>query len=226
MKWLGRRMIGFTWVLAVAMTAVGVSFAAAAERAICIVCQVKHGEAEPEDVKATRTYEGVTYSFCSDRCAKEFDASPASFVPSSYPHPAPELTVTDLTGKPVEWETLRGKVVLLDFWATWCAPCRKSMPELQALHQRYAEQGFMVLGVSIDDAKSRKKVQSYVTSKKITYPIALDSEKSPTWERFKVKAVPAAFLVDAKGQVVARWNGITDAAEVERKVQELLPKMD
>ena len=82
--------------------------------------------------------------------------------------------------------------MLLDFWATWCVPCKKSMPELQALHDKYAARGFRVVGISIDEGGA-SKVKKYVKSKKLTYPIAVDSEKSPAWEAFRVKAVPAAF---------------------------------
>ena len=99
---------------------------------------------------------------------------------------------------------MKGKVTLVDFWATWCAPCRKSMPELQSLHEKYRARGFSVVGVSIDEGKdAARKVKKFVDAKKITYPIVIDSEKSPTWERFRVKAVPAAFLVDQEGRIVA-----------------------
>jgi thiol-disulfide isomerase/thioredoxin len=184
---------------------------------------VKEGGHGEETVVAWRTYDGVRYGFCSERCAKDFAADPAAYVPASLPRPAPELVAADLKGKPMSWESLKGKVVLVDFWATWCAPCRKAMPELQALHDKYAKRGFTVLGVAIDEGNPVPKIKKFVTSKKITYPIAIDSEEDPTWGRFRVKAVPAAFLIDQEGRIVAQWTGVSaDSREVEEKLAALL----
>ncbi|HKQ56928.1 MAG TPA: redoxin domain-containing protein [Candidatus Eisenbacteria bacterium] len=200
---------------------------AAAEKALCLVCSVKEGASHEEEVKAWRTYEGTRYGFCSEKCASEFDADAAAYVPPVLPRPAPELSVADLAGKPVTWKSLEGRVVLVDFWATWCGPCRKSMPELQALHEKYSARGFTVLGVSIDEGNAAAKVKKFVAARKIRYPIAVDSEKTPTWERYRVKAVPAAFLVDQKGQVVAQWTGTSvDAADLEARLGALLKPTD
>jgi thiol-disulfide isomerase/thioredoxin len=193
---------------------------AAAEKALCLVCSVKSGETEEEEAKAFRTHNGVRYGFCSEACAKEFEADPVAYVPPELPRQAPAIQLTTLDGKALDWSRLRGEVVLLDFWATWCVPCRKSMPELQAIQDRYSN-GFRVIGVSIDD-KGPGPVKKFVRSKKIRYAIAVDSEKAPAWEAFRVKAVPAAFLVDARGQIVAQWTGALDPQKVEEKVKELL----
>ncbi len=201
----------------------GAGWAFAAEKkAMCLVCVVSHGEAEEEEVKAVRPYGGKEYGFCSEKCAKAFDADPAAYIPPSLPRPAPAFSLKALDGSPLSNASLKGKVVLLDFWATWCAPCRKSMPELQALHRKYAGRGFAVVGVSIDEG-GPAKVKKYVAAKKIGYPIALDSEKSPAWDAYRVKAVPAAFLIDRQGRIVAQWTGIpANAAELEIKVAALL----
>jgi thiol-disulfide isomerase/thioredoxin len=180
--------------------------AAAPEKALCLVCKVSHGEAEEEPVKAVVTYAGKEYGFCSEKCAQAFQADPAAYLPPEFPRPAPEFALRDLAGKPISKASLDGKVVLLDFWATWCAPCRKVMPELQALHDKYRARGFSVVGISIDE-DGPSQVKKFVKSRKITYPIAVDSEKVPAWEAFRVKAVPAAFLLDREGQVVAQWTG-------------------
>jgi peroxiredoxin/YHS domain-containing protein len=213
-----------TWFVAMLMAAsfgsVG-TIATAAEKAVCLVCSVKEGAREPESVKASRTYAGTRYDFCSEACAREFDADPTAFV-QSLPRPAPDLEVADLQGAALSWDSFRDKVVLLDFWATWCAPCRKAMPEMQALHDKYAARGFTVLGVSIDTG-GPAKVQKFVTSKKFTYPMALDTDQTPTWERFQVKAIPAAFLVDRDGRIVAQWTGIpAESRELEAKIEALL----
>ena len=114
--------------------------------------------------------------------------------------------------------------MLLDFWATWCAPCVKSMPELQSVHAKYAARGFAVVGVSIDEgAPAAAKVKKFITARRVTYPIAIDSAKSPAWEAFAVKAVPAAYLLDREGRIVAQWTGApADMAQLEAKLEELL----
>lgn len=197
---------------------------AAPKTALCLVCKVKHGEAAEEPVRAVRTHEGKEYGFCSEKCAEAFDADPAAYVPPEFPRAAPAFSLKDLAGKPVSNQSLAGQVVLLDFWATWCAPCRKSMPELQATHKKYASRGFSVVGISIDDDKDAvSKVKKFVKSNKIGYPIALDSEKAPAWDAFRVKAVPAAFLLDREGRIVAQWTGSSvSGAELAAKLEEML----
>jgi peroxiredoxin/YHS domain-containing protein len=196
---------------------------AGAERmGLCPVCQATGGETEEEPIKATRTYEGKEYGFCSEKCAKTFDAEPAAYIPPSFPRQAPSFALKDLKGTALSNEKLKGKVVLLDFWATWCAPCKKSMPELQALHAKYADRGFTVLGISIDEGDVAK-VKRFVDSKKVTYPVAMDREESPAWEAFNVKAIPAAFLIDQKGRIVAQWTGApAGTQDVEMELNKLL----
>jgi thiol-disulfide isomerase/thioredoxin len=200
-----------------------------AEKAVCLVCKVKEGATKPEKAEAFRMHEGVRYAFCSDKCAKEFDTDAVAFLPPKFPRPAPEMALSDLGGKALR-PSLEGKVVLVDFWATWCAPCQKSMPELQSLHEKYSDRGFSVVGVSVDERAATSsddgldaKIKKFVTKKKITYPIAIDSKRSPLWEQYRVKAVPAAFLIDRKGRIVAQWTGVPPrASEVEKELVAVL----
>jgi len=195
---------------------------AAPGKATCLVCKVMKGEAEEEPIKAKRSYEGKGYGFCSEKCAKAFEADPAAYVPPTFPRRAPSFALKDLAGKPISTESLKGKVVLLDFWATWCVPCRKSLPELQALHQKHAGRGFSVVGVSIDEGDPAK-VKKFVTAKEITYSVAVDSDENPAWKSFHVKAVPAAYLIDREGRIVAHWTGApANRKELEMKLEELL----
>lgn len=216
------RLMASLFVLALGAT----TTSAAPSKALCVVCVVKEGAKEEEPVKSVRTYNGVEYYFCSEKCVAAFDADPAAYVPPELPYPAPKFAVKQLTGEAVALDSLRGKVTLLDFWATWCAPCLKSMPELQALHVKYGKRGFGVLGVSIDEgdpAKVTPKVKKFVAAKKISYPIAIDDDMKPAWEAYRVKAVPAAFLIDREGRVVAQWTGAAPSrAELERKIEGLL----
>jgi len=142
-------------------------------------------------------------AYQDERLARASAARPKMLEPGAV---APDFTTEDLAGKPVKLSDYKGKVVVLDFWATWCAPCRKSMPELQTLHERFAAQGLTVLGISIDE-KADAKVRRFVTAQRFTYPIAIDEAKDPAWQAYRVKSVPAAFLIDRAGRVVAQWIG-------------------
>jgi len=195
---------------------------AAPAKASCPVCVVMKGESEAEPVKAVRTWEGREYHFCSEKCAKSFESDPVAFVPPILPRTTPAFALRDLAGRPLSPASLEGEVVLLDFWATWCLPCRKSMPELQALHEKYAERGLAVVGISIDQGDPGR-VKRFVAARRLTYPIAVDSEQNAAWEAFHVKAVPAAYLIDRGGRIVAQWTGSpANPKDLERMVEELL----
>jgi thiol-disulfide isomerase/thioredoxin len=195
----------------------------AAEKALCIVCATVEGTNEPETVAAWRTHDGTRYAFCSKKCAEAFDANPAAYLPRAFPRKAPELTMRGFDGRALGWPELAGKVVLVDFWATWCGPCRRSMPHLQTLHEKYGAKGLVVLGVSVDTQAAQKKARDLVKSKKYGYRFAFDSEKSPTWQRYDVQAIPAAFLVDGGGNIVAQWTGLpANLTEMETKIEQAL----
>jgi peroxiredoxin len=171
---------------------------------------------------ATRTYEGVVYGFCSKDCAETFDTDPAAFVPPVFPRPAPGFSLTTLDGDTLSLDGLKCRVALVDFWATWCQPCRKSMPELSALHTKYADRGFTVVGISIDEDRE-KEVNKFLEKTQVAYPIAIDRKADPAWASYLVKAVPAAFLVDREGRIVAQWTGTTvETAALETMLAEML----
>ena len=215
MKWF--------WSLLVVLMCVTGGVASAADKALCPVCVTLEGAREVEAVHAWRTYEGTRYGLCSKECARKFDADPAAYMVRSLPRPAPPFAATGFDGKPVDLAGLAGKVVLLDYWATWCAPCRRSMPELERLHQAYARKGLVVLGVSVDDPPAHKKAKNLVKSKKYGYRFAFDRSDAPSWPEWGVQAIPAAFLIDRKGQIVAQWTGIpADPAEVEAAIEKAL----
>lgn len=196
-------------------------FAQLPETAICSVCRVHEGENKPEKVVASSAYNGAMYYFCSNSCKKTFESDPEAYVPPIFPRPAPNFVVMDLSGESVTLQKFLGKVVLLDFWATWCKPCVKSMPALQQLHERYAAKGLVVLGVSTD-VKGEKKVSSFIAKHKISYPVFLDSDDEPAWEKYKVKVIPMLFLIDRAGQIIQQWTGEIDQKEVERSTTGVL----
>lgn len=110
------------------------------------------------------------------------------------------FTLTDLQGKAWTLKDLRGKVVLVNFWATWCPPCRKEMPDLEALSKRFADQGFVILALSDEEAD---KVKPFIAAQKITYPILLDPD-SKVHKEFQVEGIPKSFVYDREGKLVAQ----------------------
>ena len=110
-----------------------------------------------------------------------------------------DFTLTDLEGKPWTLQDLHGKVVLVNFWATWCPPCRKEMPDLEALYNEFKDQGLLILAISDEDIS---KVQPFIAQHHTTYPILLDPG-SKVHELFVVEGIPKSFLYDRDGKLVA-----------------------
>ncbi len=193
------------------------------EEAVCTVCAGRstHGdEPEPEPVRGASTYEGRHYYFCSEDCKDEFDASPAWWVPMELPHPVPPLQVRAIDGTVVPLEVGGGELTLLDFWATWCQPCKKTMRELQARFEANPED-LRIIGVSIDEGSSAlRKVRRFVRAQGASYPIVLDDQESPAWTALQVRAVPTMMLVDREGRVVWRYTGPDGDARLDKFLEE------
>jgi cytochrome c biogenesis protein CcmG, thiol:disulfide interchange protein DsbE len=119
---------------------------------------------------------------------------------------APVLELTDVDGRPVSLASLKGSVVVLNVWATWCQPCRLETPELVALHKTYAGQGVRVVGVSIDNAGAGPDVQAFATEFVVPYDLWLDPQKEVQL-RFLTIGVPETFVIDRQGVIRARQIG-------------------
>jgi peroxiredoxin len=111
-----------------------------------------------------------------------------------------DFTLVDLTGRSWHLRDMKGKVVLVNFWATWCPPCRKEMPDLQALYDKYKDQGFLVLSISDE---SSAKVSPFIAERKITYPVLLDPGRKVN-DAFIVEGIPKSFVYDREGKLVAQ----------------------
>ncbi|MGK2935262.1 MAG: TlpA family protein disulfide reductase [Gemmatimonadaceae bacterium] len=117
--------------------------------------------------------------------------------------PVPAYAAASLAGDSVSLAALRGKVVLLNVWATWCHPCRDEIPELQALHERYAARGLELVGVSVDAESADGAIRSFMHDFRMTYPVWRDPGERVS-AQFHIVGVPATFLIDREG--VLRWR--------------------
>jgi peroxiredoxin len=111
-----------------------------------------------------------------------------------------DFTLTELDGKTWTLKEQRGKVVLLNFWATWCPPCRKEMPDLESLYQQFKDQGLVILAISDEGAG---KVKPFIADHKVTYPILLDPGRKVN-ELFQIEGIPKTFVYDRTGKLVAQ----------------------
>ena len=221
------RYCNFLFLIVLASSATLIAETQIPDKALCSVCALKGGETELEKVKAHSEHDGKAYYFCSENCKIEFDSDPLAYLPPVFPRPAPAFVVEMLEGGDQALGDLQGKVVLVDFWATWCKPCLETMPRLQKLYSAYSDKSFDVLGVSIDEDEDEdrvKKIKEMVDKMDISYPIFIDAKQTPAWYQFKVKAIPAMYLLDGESQIVAQWTGKIDYEEVEKEVLRRLEK--
>lgn len=133
---------------------------------------------------------------------------------------APDFQLTTLDGVPVTRDSLRGKVVLLNFWATWCPPCRIEMPGFQRVHDEYVDRGFTVLGVSTD-AAGRRPVLDFLRDRKITYPVAMATGRMVN-DYGGARVLPTSFLMDREGRVRHEVRGYFAEIALRKAVGRLL----
>ena len=132
---------------------------------------------------------------------------------------APEFVLTDLNGKRVDLHAYRGKVVLLNFWATWCAPCQLEMPRFDAWQKQYGPRGLRVIGISMDD--DPELARKLYKKLRVNYPVMMGNEK--IGELYGgVLGLPVTFLIDSRGEVRAQFQGETDLNAMEEQLKSLL----
>jgi peroxiredoxin len=126
---------------------------------------------------------------------------------------APDFSLRDLNDDKVEMKQLKGRIILLNFWATWCGPCEEEMPGLEALHQRFNERNFVLLTISVD-YEGLKHVREFINKRHYTFPVLLDP-KGETLDLFEVKGVPTTFLIDKTGRMIGKATGRRDWKSAE-----------
>ena len=130
----------------------------------------------------------------------QFKAAMAKLEADDAARAMADFSLTDLQGKNWALHDLRGKIVLVNFWATWCQPCRKEMPDLDALYQRFKDQGLVVLAISDEETN---KIKPFITERPVTYPILLDPGRKIN-DAFRIDGIPKSFVYDREGKLVAQ----------------------
>ena len=140
-------------------------------------------------------------------------------VSSAIHSDAPDFSLQDTDGKPLTLSGNRGKVVLLNFWATWCTPCRAEIPEFERFQNTYGPQGLQVIGVSMDD--DAKPVREFGEQFKVNYPVALGNYKLAQ-SYGGVLGLPVTFLIGRDGKIAAKYVGAAQIPVVEQEIKTLL----
>ncbi len=129
---------------------------------------------------------------------------------------APDFSLVALDGRQIHLSDYKGKVVLVDFWATWCSPCRTEIPRFVEWQQKYGEQGFQTIGISMDD--TAKPVRAFYQEFKLNYPVAMGNEKVAQ-AYGGVLGLPVNVLVGRDGRIIAKYVGMTDLRELEDEIR-------
>jgi thiol-disulfide isomerase/thioredoxin len=135
-------------------------------------------------------------------------------------HPfAPDFSLRDLDGQTLRLSRYHGKVVLLNFWATWCAPCRSEIPRFVDLQKKYGKEGLQIVGISLDD--DPRPVSRFYQQSKMNYPVGI-GDANLAEEYGGVIGLPVSFLVSRDGRIYAKYVGETDISRIEREIRSLL----
>lgn len=138
------------------------------------------------------------------------------------PIPAPDFTLNTLDGKKVSLKEFRGKVVFLNFWATWCPPCVIEMPAMEALHKRFKDKGLIVMAVNSEEGAA--KVSKFIKKKSYTFLVLLDSAGSVSADTYRAIGFPTTYLINRRGMVIGKAEGARawDSQESFGLIEEIL----
>jgi cytochrome c biogenesis protein CcmG/thiol:disulfide interchange protein DsbE len=147
--------------------------------------------------------------------------------PSTQPHhsaslttkvEAPQFTLSDMAGRPISLSNYRGKVVILDFWAPWCPPCRREIPDFISLQDQYASQGLQIIGIGLDQPNN---VASFVQQYGINYPVAIGDDAISNLYG-GISGIPTTFIIDKEGNISNKFEGFTNRTVFEEEIKKLL----
>lgn len=147
---------------------------------------------------------------------------PPNYVPANQKSTttAPDFTLPTADGKTLTLSKYKGKAVIIDFWATWCPPCRKGIPDLIELQKKYGSKGLQVIGVSVDQ-DTKKDVVPFIKDKGINYPVVY-ADNNIIMKYGGIRAIPTSFIIDKQGRIVASYEGLMSPATYESQVKKIL----
>ena len=134
---------------------------------------------------------------------------------------APDFTRETLDGKSFQLSALKGKVVLIDFWATWCPPCKAEIPHFKELYDQYRKKGLEVVGIALD-AGGEKEVAPFARENQINYPLVATDAQQLAEAYGGVRGIPTTFLIDKQGKIAKKYVGYQDKELFEKEIQALL----
>ncbi len=135
---------------------------------------------------------------------------------------APNFTLRDSGGKEVQLADYKGKVVLVNFWATWCMPCRIEIPWFNEFEEKYKDKGFAVLGVDFDSHEDWDVIDPYMADQKMVYKVVRAGDTEMPQPYYGIDALPTTFLVDRDGKIAAMHTGLVSKATYEDGIKQLL----
>ena len=157
--------------------------------------------------------------FLAAVCLASLARIPAAITEAKLRKAAPGFTLKDSTGAPVRLSDYKGKVVLLNFWATWCHGCKLEIPWFMEFESRLKDSGLAVIGVSMDD-DGWKSVKPYLELKKLNYPVVIGNQALA--KQYGLASMPMTVLIDRNGKIAALHTGVVDKAACEGEIQQLL----
>lgn len=184
---------------------------AMAQCATCVALGTMLTEAKPTGGVMFR---GKPYYFHSKEMEAQFKKDPDAYADPVLPRPMPRFALKDTTGMLWDESCFKGKTVLIDFWATWCEPCKQMVPILDSIWKENKDKGLVFLSVSVD--QKRKDFDSFVKATPFPNPTLLDDKK--TFQAWHVLAIPAIYLVK-DGHIVAQWSGVVERTTIEKALK-------
>src|SRR5262245_50800134 len=150
-------------------------------------------------------------------------AAPAEvWVPKEQRTAAPKLLFSDIPGARRQFSNLKGKIIVVNFWATWCAPCKGEMPEFVKAYAAYRDRGVEFVGAANEPRSAKAKVREFMQGMQIQFPVWLEAGEEHLKALGVGPGIPATVIVDAQGRVAARITGVTDAAQLHELLDRLL----